>query len=260
MLAPRWAQLKLGPLMRGESDLRTYHNLFRARPSEVTGLRKAFLNRAVSRAGEPQDLESLPNNVSNRVITFEGGKDHFQRLNGWDQFLFEQLQSMTRKQWLSRVHKLPEIPIGMHVRRGDFTEPKSESDFLSSGSLRVPLRWFIDSLNLIRDVLAAPVRAFVVSDGANEELQPLLKTSGVTRVATGSAIGDMFALSQAKLLLASGSSFSAWSAFLGQMPAVSHPGQSLTWFQLKSRNGSYLGELDPQSPPMGLVDQIKAIA
>jgi hypothetical protein len=41
------------------------------------------------------------------------------------------------------------------------------------------------------------------------------------------AITDLLALSQAKVLVGSGSGFSMWAAFLGQMPSVWHPGQRL---------------------------------
>src|SRR5229473_2140179 len=43
MLSPRWAQLKIGPLLRGESDLRLYFNLFKRGADDVRGIRKLSL-------------------------------------------------------------------------------------------------------------------------------------------------------------------------------------------------------------------------
>ncbi len=65
---------------------------------------------------------------------------------------------------------------------------------------------------------------------------------------TGSAIGDMLLLSRAEVFLASGSSFSAWASFLGQMPTLTHPGLGLTrLFGLRTQ-GAFLGEFDPANP------------
>jgi hypothetical protein len=67
-------------------------------------------------------------------------------------------------------------------------------------------------------------------------------------------------LSKAKILIASGgSSFSAWASFLGQMPTISHPGQSLSWFKINNRNGYYVGEFNPTSPPQPFLEQIKSL-
>jgi hypothetical protein len=41
----------------------------------------------------------------------------------------------------------------------------------------------------------------------------------------GSAIADLWALSNANVLVASGSTFSMWASYLGRMPVIWHPGQ-----------------------------------
>lgn len=262
MLAPRWTQIKVGPLLRGESDLRFYHNLFKRRPEQIGGMKKIWLLLFSKKLPEPEDLCLYKKGVfsGNVIVVFKGEKGYFGKLNGWDQFLMKELLLMTKDRWLNIVYKVPDIPIGIHVRRGDFTTPVSEEDFMFKGSLRTPILWFIKSLKVIRENIGFPAKAFVTSDGTVAELQELLNLENVFLIRTGSAISDMLILSKAKVLIASGgSTFSAWASFLGQMPTISHPGQSLTWFNLKNRKGYYVGEFNPDDPPQPFIEQTKIV-
>jgi glycosyl transferase family 11 len=154
-----------------------------------------------------------------------------------------------------------EVTVGIHVRRGDFVEARSEDDFIRRGGIRTPLDWFVQSIVAIRRMRGYAVPALVVSDAPDEALACLLQEEAVTRVDTGSAIGDLLVLSRAQLLIASGgSSFSAWAAFLGQMPTVSYPGQSLSWFKIVPLLGQYLGEWSHRtSTPQLLAEHIQGL-
>jgi hypothetical protein len=67
-------------------------------------------------------------------------------------------------------------------------------------------------------------------------------------------------LARSQVLIGSGgSSFSAWASFLGEMPTVSHPGQSLLWFKARLRKGQFVGELDPAAPPDHLMRQLASL-
>ncbi|MDQ6670038.1 MAG: alpha-1,2-fucosyltransferase, partial [Chloroflexota bacterium] len=180
-------------------------------------------------------------------------------LSGWDDVLLQDLRAMTRQRWLRRADELGEVSVGIHVRRGDFVEARSEEDFILRGGIRTPMEWFVQSIRAIRKIRGYSVPALVVSDASDRALADLLQEERVARVDTGSAIGDLLVLSRAKLLIASGgSSFSAWAAFLGQMPTVSYPGQSLSWFKIVPRLGQYLGEWSHRTPtPRSLAEQIQ---
>lgn len=263
MLSPAWIQIQIGPLLRRESDLRFYLNLFKKKPEDIGAIRRTWLQVVSRKISEPQDFKLLPikDGSRNTVIVFSDTQDYFQRLNGWDQFLLREIQSITKDRWLKEADSISKVPIGIHVRRGDFSEPKSDEEFYVSGSLRTPLSWFIKSLKIIRDVLGFPARAFVVSESGEKELRDLLSLKDTILFRTGSAISDLLFLSKAKILIGSGgSTFSAWAAFLGQMPTIAHPGQSLAWFKLINRKGCYLGEFDPNCPPQSFIDQIRAMS
>jgi hypothetical protein len=212
---------------------------------------------------EPEDLlgrvePKTPGRVT--LVVFEGEKDHFLRLAGWHHFLREELRAITRAKWLAKVHQMPDFPVALHIRRGDFKDARTPEDFVTKGALRTPARWFVECLKMIRKVAGFPVRAFVFSDARDHELAEVLDQENVFHVSTGSAIGDLLALSRARVLIGSGgSSFSAWASFLGQMPTVSYPGQSLGWFKLRNSNGFYVGELDPDSPSQEFLTQVKDI-
>ena len=263
MLSPVWTRKAIGPLLRGESDPRFYHNLFNKLPDEIGGMKRLWLQCIARKELEPDNLLapiSLASGWRHVVVVFETEKDDFQRLNGWDEFLAKEIHAMTKDRWLRKVPEIADIPVGIHVRRGDFAEPKSERILRTTGLLRTPLSWFIKSLEIIRDTCGYLVRAYVVSDGTDKELESLLALQNVKRVSSGSSIGDMLILSKAKVLIASASSsFSVWASFLGQMPTVSYPGEHLSWFRLNNRKGYYVGELEPTSPPPLFIKQLKVL-
>jgi hypothetical protein len=137
----------------------------------------------------------------------------------------------------------------MNVRCGnDFNRPRPGAKVLAFGD-KTPLSWFAACLRQVREAAGRPVRAYVVSDGTRRQLRELLAIDDVVFLRPGNAITDLLTLSRARVLLASGSSsFSAWGAFLGQMPAISHPGQPLSVWRFRPAAGQSVLEYDPAAP------------
>jgi glycosyl transferase family 11 len=256
MLAPTWTQLAVGPLLRGETDLRHYSGLFVTGANDVVGAKKILVKAISRRAGEAEDSASLNENGRPVLKVFSGEGDRFLKLNGWHDYLRNELRAITKSKWIEAVDQVGDFSIGMHVRMGDFVDANAQTD---NPHRRVPHSWFAHSLKAVRRIIGRPVRAVIVSDGKDSELRELLELENVSLVRTGSAIGDLMLLSNSKVLLASaGSSFSAWAAFLGQMPSIAHPSQSFDWFNLAS-NGSYLGGADPAALPEVFVHQVEEV-
>jgi hypothetical protein len=245
MLAPGWTQVRLRALLRGDRDKRVYHNLFVGAPRGYVKGPPALWLRLFDR----------------HPIVFSGPANHFDSLTNRHQLLLMEIRHITRPGWLRRVEHVGPVPIGVHVRRGDFVEPRRPDDFVFKGGIRTPLGWYIRCLEAIRDISHHTVPAVVVSDAPDSALGDLLRMPNVERVDTGSAIGDLLVLSRARMLLGSGgSSFSAWAAFLGQMPAVAYPGQSLSWFKIAPTRGQYIGEWNHARPtPQLLEDQVQML-
>ena len=267
MLSPQWVTGRIGPLLRGGIDLTCYKNqillldLFKKKEGDLGGMRKMLLQSMAVKEIEPDTFKLIQIEPPSKdvIIVFQGDKNHFNDLYGWENFILEELHTITKAKWLKLVDSRKDIPIAINVRLGnDFKKATSESDFYTKGAIKTPLEWFVKSLLLIRETVGFPAKAFVVSDGKEEDLQPLLSLENVTFVRPGCAISDLLVLSKAKILIASGgSSFSAWASFLGQMPTISHPGQSLSWFKINNRNEYYVGEFNPTSPAQPFLEQVK---
>jgi hypothetical protein len=97
----------------------------------------------------------------------------------------------------------------------------------------------------VRDQVGGNVPALVVSDSHARELHALLGEPEVTLARTGAPLADLLILARGRVLLGSGSSFSAWGAFLGGMPTVTQPGHDLSWFGVRAR--TFLGHYDPHA-------------
>lgn len=257
MLGPKWTQLRIGPLLRGGIDRKYYANqillLGLFRKQNFGGWQRFWIESNSRRKAEPQnfaDLAVVNGHDEAEVVTFQGEGNHFRDLVGWEEFLLSELRSIARKRWLDLAAEFADTPIAINVRCGnDFKNAKNQEDYLNKGGIKTPLEWFISSLSTIRTALGYQAKAVVVSDGTGETLRDLLAIDNVHFVRPGCAISDLLILSQAKVLIASGgSSFSAWASFLGQMPTISYPGQSLAWFRLVNKHGHYVGEFDPAAP------------
>lgn len=118
--------------------------------------------------------------------------------------------------------------IAVHVRRGDFSVASHHflDDFGKNVNTPISIPWFIDTIRIAREATGCE-RAVVFSDGTDEELEDLASMDGVS-IQREEAIVDLLVASQAVGFIASGSTFSMWISYLGQMPTWVHP--QFTWF------------------------------
>ena len=256
MLSPTWVQVPIGTLLRREKDLRTYTNLFAPRAGEISGLRRRLVRLTARRIPEPPTLSSAIAPASGtQLIVFEGMTGQLEPLEGRHDLVRRELISMTRPIWRQQAEAIAGPFIGLHVRCGDFQRPAPGTDFAITDNMSTPIEWFVATLKAVRARLTSPLFAIVTSDGRPGELCALLDLDNVRLVEGGSAISDLLLLSRAKVLLASGSSFSAWASYLGQMPTLTHPGQSLSrLFRLQGTSDHFVGEVEPEKLPRALED------
>jgi hypothetical protein len=161
------------------------------------------------------------------ILVFRGEAGRFTDLQGEHERLGQALRRMCTVRWQQEG-----AYIGLHVRRGDF-----------NATARTPDDWFARSLQSLRARIGAQIPARIVSDSEDAGLQRLLREPNVTLTRTGAPLGDLLGLADARVLLASGSSFSAWAAFLGGMPAATQADHSLAWFGVQPR--TFLGHFNP---------------
>jgi hypothetical protein len=216
MLAPRWWwPPRVRPLLQelpptGELPGHLYLRGLRALPEYISGVRRLVIETT----------------SSDHILVFRGEEGKLADLQG------REAELLTALQRISTVRPaMHERYVGIHVRRGDFSD-----------TARTSLSWFVAALLALRAKLHRDVPAVVVSDGSASDLAELLALPNVTLHRTGVPLADLLVLSSSRVLLASGSSFSAWAAFLGGMPAVTERNHSLAWFGVRAR--TYLGHFD----------------
>jgi hypothetical protein len=218
-IASTWPQLCHRQWIRWDRDKRTYVGLMDERNAAIGGPRKLALLARQPRIAE-RDFLADPESFHRGVIFFRGIDGYFSSMLEDHARVRAALIGATRPQ-----HRPPtDTPrsICIHVRYGDATDPDSEKARMrtSHHHLRQRIGWFIHALNECRRQLGPSTPALVFSDASDQELRPLLALPGVRRVFFGSAIADLLALSTASLLIASGSTFSLWAAYLGRMPVL----------------------------------------
>lgn len=223
VIRPTWAQLKIGPILRRESDLRWYGNLFRASPYELTGRERI---RALSRLPRTE----VPNPTRPSIVEVRGIAGLFSELVGHHELIEKRLLAITHPSILKRTSRKELPALAVHVRLGDFSVPPASTHTMPSvgnGPLntRIPLTWYREVILQIRSRLDRELPILVFSDGADSELASLLELPGIERRRSTDALSDLLEMRSCSALIASGSTYSMWASFLGQMPTVWYPGQ-----------------------------------
>lgn len=114
------------------------------------------------------------------------------------------------------------ILIGMHVRLGDFKPAVTTAEHQRIANVSLPLEWFCNIADSLRQALGDALQFLLVSDGTLEQLQPLM--SRVPCITTADLpdgdCSDALALADSDLLICSASTYSHLAAFLSDAPYV----------------------------------------
>lgn len=195
LVDPTWRKISIGPYLRGERDKRVYSDLFTHRG--VSGLKKMWL-LARMKVGMAKDVHIVPD-ISGYFIPLYGRHKEVK----------EYIDSITSPEAISLLQGVDlSNHIAVHVRLGDYNQ-----------SLRIPLEWYDGIINKLLE-FDSTLRFALFSDGTDEELELLLRHPEVVRHFYGNAFADMTAISKCRMLVASDSTFSAWGAYLGQIPII----------------------------------------
>lgn len=225
VLEPRWNEFHLGPYLRGEAEKRRYAGFFRA-SQHVRGGRRALVSVLGRRLPELAG-DRLPCGRRPLVVEFNGINDLFTPLLPAFAFVREQLWSMTRPAHRPEGTEYGGPFVALHVRRGDLTRQGFTSAELEGVRQFTPTSWFVAMARAVgAEPLLSGLPLVVFTDGDESELSELIAMPGVTFHKRRSALADLWLLSRATVLFASGySTFSMWASYLGGMPTIYAPGK-----------------------------------
>ncbi len=225
MVAPIWTKLRIGPYLRGERDKRNYQALFNNH-EYVNHLSRLFLLAFANQVSEEKSNEILRKQPTrNTLVLFKGMDELFKPLYSRHAEIFTELRRITKPKYIdTNLAKRPFI--GIHIRRGDFSIP-TDANVLREGNAnyQIPIEWYVSVLNSIRNGIGFQADAVIFSDGPEEGLKELLQLPNIKFFRGGTAVTDLIALAESRAIIASGSTFSMWASFLGQVPSVWYPGQ-----------------------------------
>lgn len=192
-ISPTWHKFSIGPYIRHERDKRAYISLFKN--FGLSGFRKSL---AI--------LGSKLNQSKYEIVSELG--NYFTDLQTFQPVVRQYFEKIVNPKTIEQVPNNLSDKIAIHVRLGDYLP-----------HLRVPIQWYV---NVVKEILKdnSSQQFILFSDGSDEELKDLLSIKNLERKFYGNAFADMFAISKCKLLMASDSTFSAWGAFLGNVPIL----------------------------------------
>ena len=234
VLAPVWRRLTSGgglitalkTIGSRQSARRTYTGLFQEQQSlGSTGNNLLTLACAIhmDENALPKALETPKHYLRPVVFVFSDVRDRFASLADYQPLVAARFNAMLGPRTRERVPVVTAPRFACHVRLGDFN-PASKSNPLTAHNARLPIEWYATQIKNVSAIWPkVPIDLF--SDGTDAELAELLRLPSVQRADYGNGVADLVAMSRARLFICSGSTFSAWAAFLGQMPTIWFPGK-----------------------------------
>lgn len=221
MLSTSWSQYNIGPYLRKEDDKRRYNNLFYK--DGKNGLAKIWSILSKRTIDEVELVQGQF--YKDSLIVFNGLGAYFEGLIEHNELISESLLKIIRRNHLEVLEGFQNNAIAVHVRLGDFAEPPSMNELKRGAwNYRIPLDWYVYVIRQVREYIGKDVPVYVFSDGSYDQLNLLIRENNVELKTFGSAISDMIAISKCRLLIGSGSTYSMWGSFLGQVPSLWFPG------------------------------------
>jgi hypothetical protein len=216
-VASTWPQLCHRQWLRLDRDKRCYIGLIDESHHALTGYPKLAVLATEPRITEVEFLAD-PQRFESGVVVFSGIDSYFSSMLNDYAFVRSSLVSSTRPEHTDPLRAGLHDSICIHVRYGDFADPDRQQPEIYH--VRQRISWFIHVLNECQHHIGRETPALIFSDASDGELGPLLDLPHVRRAFFGNSIADLYAMSTARVLIASGSTLSMWAAYLGRMPVI----------------------------------------
>jgi len=207
-IAPTWLQIKIGPILRSEPDLRLYGDLFYTPKESIHGFQRLFLLATKKKINE----DFLPTSeLKDGIFVFCGFKNYFKDISKNHNLIWRELLKITKDIHKTGLNYDFTNCVSMHIRRSDFKLQKWDTS----------IEWFLWIMDELRRKIGPGLNFKIFSDGSDEELSLILKQKNTEKLFFGSALADLLALSRSRVLVGSANStFSMWASYLGRMPTI----------------------------------------
>lgn len=229
IIGPDWQNyLKIGPYLRGERDKRHYMNLF-----NNTGYQSRVYSSLFKKVVRESDF--LKKDIKDFYLDYvveikgfigEGIPSYFELIRNHSPVVHKELLKISNNKLLKPLKDYSDF-IGVHIRLSDFIEVKDRLELKeklnNSLNYRLPLSWYIAAIKEVRKLYGYNKKVLIFSDGSESQLKTLLDLRNVDLVRGNSALTDLLALSKSDIVVASGSTFSMWSVYLGQCNSIFFP-------------------------------------
>lgn len=219
LVKPCWPQIKLGPILRREADFRFYGNLFCGLPSDVSEFSLWRDYRYFNKVCE--------NNFSGEaksICLVSGLGNQFSDICDYREYILGRLISRVKSENIKKnLQSEKRKVVSIHIRLGDFTRAVHIGKNQDSNTT-TPIGWYVSLIKEISEFYPAVVFE-LHSDGKKSELEEVLKFKNVNWIDSTSAIDSISKIASSSALIASGSTFSRWGAYLGGVNSIYFPGQ-----------------------------------
>ena len=214
MISPTWTQLKIGPLLRREKDMRIYSKEFYGRNllEWKNWFRAIFLPKV-----DELRLVGDVSHADNYVVCYEGMGNHFKDIYDGRDLI---------KAWIDRnAHKVGEIlepyHIACHVRLGDFVTEENP-DNKPGHVVRQTWAWYRNAINKAVKLsnISHPKIYLFTDESYDAVVEQLDLPYEMIEDPSRNAITAVINMSRANIIVTSRSTFSQWAAFMSEGLAI----------------------------------------
>lgn len=208
-------------------DKRSYANIFQNNSGYIDNFKKAKILLTSKKIVNPENFEK----TNNEIIIIDKGSIKFtgklyENLHQYRELICKDLYKNISNENRKMLKKL-DISDGVvvQIRMNEFKKVSKKELKEGIDNARIPLEWFENIIVQIRKIANKNVKVYLMSDGKDRELKKIYDLGNVERLELGSSICNILGMAKSKLIVASGSAFSLWARFLGQMSSISFENQ-----------------------------------
>ncbi len=217
LISPTWRNIKLGPWLRGETDKRTYGDVFKHRPLVKWLQDLKIKGRQLREISEHEyyDIIGIGNPTlpvsEPTLVVFEGMVGYFSNISGYGDLI----RSTLRQECRISVDPAP-AHIAVHVRLSDFVTAAAGANQTYSRNTRVDLEWYESEIQRVKELYRDLPISVYTDDRECPGIRKLASLEGASVVTPTNALVDMLKMSEAAHIVLSTSTFSLWAAFLSK--------------------------------------------